>query len=359
MRPNNISDIQEIVRTYNHLVPIGAGTKPALSAHSVGVESVEVSDLTGMLEYQPDEFTFSARAGTRLADVEIALAEHGQYLPFDPPLVEGGATLGGTLASGLSGSGRYRYGGISDFLLGVKFVDGQGQILRVGGRVVKNAAGFDLSKLMVGSLGAYGVLVEVTFKVFPRPAAYTTLRIGYPSMQGAMEALVLLTVSPLEIFALDILPEDNTAALLIRLGGTPDSFSTRVEKTQTVLGREEDELLEGGKESELWRSTCEFSWAPQEQFLVKVPLTPKRTLKLEERLVGHETTRRYCVGANVAWIAWPESLDTLHELLVDQGLSGLVIFGESESPRLGVRVGDAFGQSVKAALDPMGRWVEV
>ena len=107
------------------------------------------------------------------------LAEHGQYLPFDPPLAAAGATLGGTVAAGLSGPGRYRYGGVRDFVLGVRFVDGMGNLVRGGGKVVKNAAGFDFPKLMVGSLGRLGVLAELSFKVFPQPPAFATLAVSY------------------------------------------------------------------------------------------------------------------------------------------------------------------------------------
>ena len=114
------------------------------------------------------EFTFTALAGTPVREIAAALAERGQYLPFDPMLREAGATLGGTVAAGLSGPGRFRYGGLRDFILGVRFVDGEGRLLRLGGKVVKNAAGFDLPKFFVGSLGRFGVLAEMTFKVFPK-----------------------------------------------------------------------------------------------------------------------------------------------------------------------------------------------
>ena len=142
----SVEDVQEAIGAGACVLARGGGTKPALS--SVADAAVlDLSALRGITEYQPSEFTFSARAGTPLAEIASALAEHGQALPFDPPLVDAGATVGGAIAAGLSGSGRYRYGGIRDFLLGVRFVDGQGRLVRGGGKVVKNAAGFDLPKL--------------------------------------------------------------------------------------------------------------------------------------------------------------------------------------------------------------------
>jgi FAD/FMN-containing dehydrogenase len=103
-------------------------------------------------------------------------------------LVDSGATLGGTVAAGLSGAGRFRFGGLRDFILGVRFVDGTGRVLRMGGKVVKDAAGFDLPKFFVGSLGRFGVLAQITFKVFPRPASTMTLRLSAATLEDACES---------------------------------------------------------------------------------------------------------------------------------------------------------------------------
>ena len=165
--------------TTPRLLAVGAGTKLKLSA--VDGVKVSTSGLSGILEYDASEFTFTALAGTPVREIAAALKERGQYLPFDPMLAEAGATLGGTVAAGLSGPGRFRFGGIRDFILGVRFVDGAGRLLRMGGKVVKNAAGFDLPKFFVGSLGRFGVLAELTFKVFPRGAATLTLRLDAPA----------------------------------------------------------------------------------------------------------------------------------------------------------------------------------
>ena len=173
--------------TRAHVLPRGNGTKTALSAAPDGVTPLDLSGLSGVIEYQPGEFTFTALAGTRVTEIAAVLAEHGQYLPFDPLLAEAGATLGGTVAAGANGPGRYHYGGLRDFILGVRYVDGEGQIVYAGGKVVKNAAGFDIPKLMVGSLGQFGALVEMTFKVFPKPEANATLRLECASVVDGVE----------------------------------------------------------------------------------------------------------------------------------------------------------------------------
>ena len=192
---STVAEIREGVRTAGRVHVRGGGSKPALSTSCRASDalSLDLSRLNGVVDYQADEYTFTARAGTPVADVEAMLAERGQYLPFDPPFAARGATLGGTVAAGLSGSGRYRYGGVRDFLIGMRFVDGQGQEVRGGGTVVKNAAGFDFPKLFVGSLGRLGVLTELTFKVFPQPPAYATVTANFDSLADLLSALHVVT----------------------------------------------------------------------------------------------------------------------------------------------------------------------
>ncbi len=174
-KPTTLDQLCEAVSAEPTVQAVGGRTKTALSAPLPGATEIDVTGLSGVIEYEPGEYTFTAYAGTRLSIIAAVLAEHGQFLPFDPPLMRAGATLGGTVAGGLSGPGRYRYGGVRDFILGVRYVDCSGELIRAGGKVVKNAAGFDIPKLMAGSLGMFGVLAELTFKVFPAPQAYATL----------------------------------------------------------------------------------------------------------------------------------------------------------------------------------------
>src|SRR6185295_2272695 len=137
-RPASPEEAQEAVRACPRLLPRGGASKPALSTPDEGVASLELSGLRGVLEYEPGEFTFTALAGTPVGEVDALLAGQGQYLPFDPILAQRGATLGGTVGAGANGPGRQRYGGLRDFLLGVRFVNGEGKLVRGGARVVKN-----------------------------------------------------------------------------------------------------------------------------------------------------------------------------------------------------------------------------
>jgi glycolate oxidase FAD binding subunit len=357
MKPTTIEDLQEIISTHAHIAPCGSGSKTALVYHGDLVIPVSSANLSGVLEYEPQEYTFTALAGTPVAEIERVLAEHNQYLPFDPVLVGAGATLGGTVAAGLSGAGRYRYGGVRDCLLGVKFFDGQGSLVRGGGKVVKNAAGFDLPKFMVGSLGYYGFLVELSFKVMPLPEDFATLRIEYPKLTAGLDALVRLTRQPFEIYALDLETPGNTAVLIVQVGGAADSIKARLGRVIDFLGAAEVETLQGASDRALWLGKREFTWVKPGASLVKVPLTPKRVEELDKALAERGATRQYSSGANLAWIAWQGEIGTLDDILVKLELGGLLILGAPGKVFIGKRTGESFARRIKQALDPQGRYM--
>ncbi len=359
-RPLTVSKIQECIRDQARVGARGGGTKTALQPVE-GVTVLEMTDLRGILDYQPEEFTITAWAGSRLMDVQQELAKKGQFLPFDPVLVEKGGTLGGAVASGLSGPGRYRFGGVRDFLLGVKFVDGSGNLVNSGGKVVKNAAGFDLAKFMVGSLGKYGLLVELSFKVFPLPADFITLQATYDNLSLALQALSRLAAAPLELLALDLEVHEPGCSLLVRLGGNTLSLAQRIETLSEFMRCGDGkamrcEIVEGTREKGLWQRAREFMWVKSGHSLVKVPVTPRKVLPLDERLAQNGAQRRYSVGANLAWIAWPGDLSGLDEVLISQGLAGLVVLGTPGQPLIGAGTGMVFADRVKRALDPMGKF---
>jgi glycolate oxidase FAD binding subunit len=368
-KPTSITAVQELIRSANGpILARGGGSKPALSDPQNGTTAVATGGLHGILAYEPAEYTFTALAGTAVVEVVAALAENGQYLPFDPLLVAAGATLGGTVAANSAGSGRFRYGGVRDFILGIAFVDGRGQLVRSGGKVVKNAAGFDLPKFFVGSLGRYGLLVELTFKVFPRPQGYQTLQVAYPDLAAALQATFRLAQTSLEMDAVDLLPEEGGCTLLLRLGGLAAVLPERVARLSQFLQAEtaatETVVLTEEADTRLWQEANSLSWAPPGAALVKIPLAPKQTPALDKQLDSWR--RRYSCAANVAWVAAPDTA-VLHQILCDLGLAGLLLSGPSADgpvadpilghpimghPILGQRRGLALAQRVKQALDP-------
>jgi len=357
LRPEAVEEVQEALRGHKRVLPRGGGTKPALSSPPEGTVTLEVSGLTGIEDYDPEELTFTARAGTALGVIEAALAENGQYLPFDPPFVAAGATLGGAVAAGTSGPLRYRSGGVRDFILGVRFIDGEGRLVRAGGRVVKNAAGFDLSKLMVGSAGRLGVMVELSFKVFPQPQGWATLTVDCAGLDEALALIGALATAPFDLEALDLEPPGR---LSLRLAGVADAMPARLERLEGILERS-GERLEGEEEGILWRKVRDFAWVAENTAIVKVALVPKRVPELEAKLEELAVERRYGAGANIAWLAWPgeRSAQELDELLRSVGLAGIFLTGSPETPMVGTHRGGVFAQRVKSALDPPGRFPEV
>ena len=152
----------------------GGGTKDFLGRLTQAAP-LDVSGHRGIVTYEPTELVLSARGGTPLADVNAALCEQGQMLAFEPPGFGEAATIGGTIATGLSGPARPYSGAARDFVLGPRVLNGKGEALRFGGEVMKNVAGYDVSRLMTGAHGTLGVLLEVSLKVLPRPAVVRTV----------------------------------------------------------------------------------------------------------------------------------------------------------------------------------------
>ncbi len=219
----------------------GAGSKDFYGGLLAG-DVLDVSGHRGIVAYEPTELYLTAKCGTPLADIEAALAEKNQMLAFEPPRF-GGATLGGCIAAGLSGPRRQQAGAARDFVLGVRLVDGTGQVLDFGGQVMKNVAGYDVSRLLAGSLGTLGVLAEVTLKVLPKPVAEVT-RVFELDEKEAVARLNAWGGKPLPISA----SFWHDGRLWLRLSGA----GAAVEAAQRALGGEV--AVDAGK---LWESVRE------------------------------------------------------------------------------------------------------
>ena len=175
----NIDLFQEqILTAVKNKTPIsieGGGTK-SWHGNANSYAKLDTRTYSGILEYQPEELVITACAGTPLKEIEAALADKNQMLAFEPPHFGEGATFGGAIAAGLAGPGRISAGNLRDFVLGARILDGKGQDLSFGGKVMKNVAGYDVSRLLPGSMGTLSLLLEASVKVLPRPAATTSLR---------------------------------------------------------------------------------------------------------------------------------------------------------------------------------------
>lgn len=353
-RPTTIDDLAALVPSRTRWHVRAGGTKPALSTPPPDVDQLNLAGLTGITEYSPEECTFTALAGTRLSDVQHALAPHRQYLPFDPPFAPAGATLGGTVAAGVSGPGRLRFGGVRDFLIGVRLVDGDGHVRQSGGKVVKNAAGFLLHQALVDSAGRFAVLAELTFKVFPAPEASATVAIATGSVTDAVALMLMVQRERFDVDAMDIAPPGT---LFVRLSGFAEALPARLERLQRVAGISAH-VLTGSDEASVWREARECEWSEDGASLVRVPLTSSQVARLDVSLDAHGVRRRYSVAGNLAWIAWTPPLDTLDTLLRGLGLGGQVLIAPTplHSPFLGIVTAGVFDERVRTVLDPHRRF---
>ncbi|MBN8292616.1 FAD-binding protein [Rhodobacter sp. NTK016B] len=239
MRPQSEAELAEVLRGASAPVAIrGGGTRPVGLIQPGGV--LETGGLSGITLYEPGALTLVARAGTPLAEVEAALAAEGQRLPFEPMDhrallgTTGAPTLGGMVAANASGPRRVVAGACRDSLIGVRFVDGTGNVVKNGGRVMKNVTGYDLVKLMAGSWGTLGVLTEVSFKLLPAPDSAATL--VWDGLDAAQAVALMSTALslPWEVNAASHLPDGRTA---LRIEGFEASVEYRAEELATALAR--------------------------------------------------------------------------------------------------------------------------
>ena len=208
---------------------ITAGGSHGFYGRAVAGEMLDVRAHRGIIDYQPGELVVTARSGTPLHELEAALAAKNQMLAFEPPRHGEGSTLGGAIACGLSGPGRACYGAARDFVLGATIINGKGEVLRFGGKVMKNVAGYDAARLMVGAQGTLGVLLEISLKVLPAPAHTATLQLDMPQAQAFRQ---------LQQWLGEGLPVTASCyhgqQLSLRLGGTPSAVEAAIRRIRRV-----------------------------------------------------------------------------------------------------------------------------
>jgi len=240
----------------------GGGTKDFWGAPLQG-EVLDTRGYTGIVSYEPSELVVTARCGTPLAELEAVLAEKGQCLAFEPPHFSDGATVGGMVAAGLSGPARASVGAVRDFVLGVRMVNGQGEDLTFGGQVMKNVAGYDVSRLLAGSWGTLGIVTEVSLKVLPVAPAEATLMCAGIGQQDALTLLHRWGGQPLPLNA-SAWVRDTTAQpvadyLFVRLRGAVaavESAVTRMSADAAALGAQVHRMDKDEAQQD-WRASGE------------------------------------------------------------------------------------------------------
>jgi glycolate oxidase FAD binding subunit len=254
--------VLEAVSVKRKLAFRGGGTRQGLVSNPPDAEIVSLARLSGITLYEPAEMVISARAGTPLSEVEAVLAEKGQFLPFEPMDHRalhgstGEPSIGAVAALNLSGPRRIAVGAARDALIGARFINGKGETIRAGGRVMKNVTGLDLVKLQAGAAGALGPLTEVTLKVLPKKAASLTLELTGLSDADGVSTLCKALGTPFDVSGAAHVPAggDGPARTLIRLENMPDSVAYRAKELgQRLAGRAGITRIDGKTSDALWR----------------------------------------------------------------------------------------------------------
>ena len=252
MRPADEVELADMLRAATGPMRIvGGGTRTI--GHLPAGEVLQVAGLAGISLYEPGALTIVAGAGTALAEIEAVLAAEGQRLPFEVPDMRGllgrsgVSTIGGVVAANASGPRRIQAGACRDSLIGVRFVDGMGAVIKNGGRVMKNVTGYDLVKLMAGAHGTLGVLTEVAFKVLPRPEVQATLVSNGLTPQQAVQAMAQALGSPFEVTGAGYV----AGQVRLRIEGMAGSVAYRSGALAQLLGPGWD-VVDGAQSSTLW-----------------------------------------------------------------------------------------------------------
>jgi len=365
MRPQTEAELAAIITEASGPLRITGGGTRGLA---VAGAPVSTQGLSGIRLYEPGALTMVAGAGTPLAEIEAELAKQGQRLAFEPMdhrglLGTGGEpTIGGVVAANISGPRRIQVGACRDFLLGVRFVDGSGQIIKNGGRVMKNVTGYDLVKLMSGSFGTLGVLTELSFKVMPKPQTQADLLIEGLTEETAVAAMSAALGSPFDVSgaAHMALGKDGAPVTMIRVEGFEASVAYRADRLRDLLAKfgafqietdpqrtaarwtaVRDVEVFHGRQGDVWRISCKPSDGPQ----------------LADRLGADGIL--YDWGGGLIWALVPDGTDVRARLGAFGGHASVIRASAETKARLGVFQPEpagvaALSAGLKAKFDPRG-----
>jgi glycolate oxidase FAD binding subunit len=350
----------------------GQGSKRGMLRPVQAARNLSTRGLTGVTLYRPAELIISARAGTPLAEIEATLAEEGQQLIAESPYLNGvfgtsaPPSIGGVVAANLSGPRRITWGATRDHVMGLRFINGTGEVIRSGGRVLKNVTGLDLCKLLSGSYGTLGVITEVTLKVLPAPEASATLLIETPDLASAVAALSAGLGSPYGVSAAAALPVKDHVIAAVRLEDFAASVAYRMEKLRGVLGSfGTQRVIADGESRAFWRGVREVEplQIMPDEAIWRVSVRPSAgpQIAAAASAIGGRVMLDW--GGGLVWIAaYPSSAN--HTLISGAARTqggAAMLFRAPESLRLTVPVLPEeaaplakISARVKEALDPGG-----
>jgi glycolate oxidase FAD binding subunit len=312
----------------------GSGSKDFYGYRLEG-DVLDVSRYRGVIDYEPSELVLTARAGTPLSEIERTLTERGQMLACEPPHFGPEATLGGCVASGFSGPRRAALGSVRDFVLGTRVLNAQGEDLRFGGQVMKNVAGFDVSRLMTGSFGTLAVLLEVSLKVLPAAEQEQTMRLEMTQAQ-AIETMNRWAGQPLPISATCY----TSGALHVRLTGSERTIAAAHERiggekldSATSFWTDVREHRLPALQGRVWRLSVRSTTPP-------LPLSGQQTLEW---------------NGSLRWVATDAPDEEVHQAALNAGGHATLFRGAGGAAILRLHPGVlALNRRIKHALDPAG-----
>lgn len=355
MVPETEDQLAEAIREASGPLRIEGGGTRGIASEG---ELLSVRNLSGIELYEPGALTLVAKSGTTLSEVEAALARDGQRLAFEPMDhrellgTEGEATIGGVVAANVSGPRRVAMGACRDFMLGVRFVDGTGTVMKNGGRVMKNVTGYDLVKLLTGSFGTLGVLTEVSLKVLPRPETQATIAVPQSDMREAVAAMAKALGSPFEVTG----AAWTGAQTLVRIEGFGDSVDYRGGRLRDLLAPfGTPEMIRVEDSVALWtgvRNVTDF--AELEGAVWRLSLRPSEAPDVLARLPGAAKVRLDW-GGGLAWVLVPEGTDVRAALGAFDGHATRVR-GSGGGPRFQPEVPAvaALSAGLRTKFDPRG-----
>ena len=330
-RPTSEQELADIITAARGPLSIkGGGTRPI--GRPVSGEALETGAISGVVDYEPGALTLVARAGTPVSEIEALLDTENQMLAFEPMDhrtvlgTTGNPTLGGVAATNASGPRRFSVGAARDFMLGVRYVDGAGQIVKNGGRVMKNVTGYDLVKLMAGSWGTLGVMTELSLKVLPKPEASATLTFQGDQWQDAMKRAVK---SPYDVTGAAANPHDRTVHL--RVEGFDAQVSYRARQLTEMIGPLGDVSVEtdAKKNAALWAGIRDVADLRDRPLVWRVAMAASDLTGAFAHALAQlaEVDLRYDLGGGLGWIGSttddPAALHSkLQQLAADPAITG-------------------------------------
>jgi glycolate oxidase FAD binding subunit len=332
LKPRDAKDVENVVvwalADGKALEIVGQGSKRGIGRPSQSDITLDLSGLTGVTLYEPEELVLSARAGTPIAEIERLVAEQNQELAFEPadygPLLGGSAgagTIGGVLAANLSGPRRIKAGAARDHFLGVSAVSGRGETFKSGGRVVKNVTGYDLCKLMAGSYGTLGVMTDVTIKTLPRAETEATLLLTGLDDRRAAQAMAEAMGSSCEVSGAAHLPAEILGTMqglfggkpvtLMRLEGVAPSVSHRINVLATLLKPYGiSETLGAENSRAVWRTIRDVSpFVGDDRPVWRVSTAPAQAAAIAAAADAADGAWFFDWAGGLLWIALPLSDD--------------------------------------------------